>query len=315
MVQWSVMKTGIERFDALHAYGLGVLLATVSGSPVTLEDWGVQFSLESSTLPSALLVSEQFLEETILPLPTEKDVQCWNGQAESCPFSVRLFDGLLAALITIPGPKVFSVSDALRKQEHALETVKRALEKVRKQIQRWNRVLHQEECRQKGWIADLLRAYQPHQQTLPRFARKSDHEKSISVLMTIDAFFGYDLRKMHSDAQMTEKANVVVHGARYATLLVFIGASRFLRAQPLAAEHVALFLPCASRLTVMAKAALPVLSPVPHAQEHALMLRWVQHYLASASSGERTHRLLYQVLQCQKAQQPLSTNQGELDDQ
>ena len=262
MMQWAVVKTGIERFDLLHVYGLGALLATLSGSPVAIEDRGVLFSLEGTTLPSTLPVTEQFLEENLLPLPTGKEVQLWSETAEPCPFSIRLFDGLLAALITIPGPKVFSVSDAVRKQQHTPETMTRALEKVRKQIQRWKRVLQQGMRHQQGWIADLFRDYQPHQPTPPRFARKKEHGKDISVLMAIDAFFGYDLRNIHNDAQMMEKANVAVREAHYATLLVFIGASRFLRAQCLAADHVALFLPGVLSGAVAAETALPILSPI-----------------------------------------------------
>ena len=45
------------------------------------------------------------------------------------------------------------------------------------------------------------------------------------------------------------------------------------------------------------------------------MLYWLQQFLASTSSGNRNNRLLYQILQCQKAQQPLSISQGELENQ
>lgn len=314
-MQWSVIKTGIERFDVLHAYGLGVLLATVNRSPVMIKDQGVQFSLEGATLPSTLPATEQFLEEVLLPLPDEKEVLLWCETADPCPFSIQLFDGLLAALTTIPGPQAFSVSDAIRKQQHSPGTMMHALKKVQKQIQRWKLFLQRTVRSQKGWIADVLVDYQPHQPTIPCFAHKKEHEKTLSILMAIDAFFCYDLRNMHNDAQMTEKTNVAVRETRYATLLVFIGASRFLRAQCLASDHVALFLPCASTMIMTAETALPLLPAVPYALEHALVLHWLQQFLASASLGERKHRLLYQILQCQKAQQPLITAQGELDDQ
>jgi hypothetical protein len=40
-MEWSVVKMGIPMFDALHTYGLAVLLATASGQPVEINDAGL----------------------------------------------------------------------------------------------------------------------------------------------------------------------------------------------------------------------------------------------------------------------------------
>ena len=47
-MEWCVVKTGAEMFDALHAYGLGILVASVTSSPVMLQDQGFVYILHSS---------------------------------------------------------------------------------------------------------------------------------------------------------------------------------------------------------------------------------------------------------------------------
>ena len=40
-----VVKTGAEMFDALHAYGLGILTASASQTPVELSDEGISYKV------------------------------------------------------------------------------------------------------------------------------------------------------------------------------------------------------------------------------------------------------------------------------
>jgi hypothetical protein len=44
-MEWSVVKIGVEQFDSLHACGLGILLATATGSTVELWDAGCHYRL------------------------------------------------------------------------------------------------------------------------------------------------------------------------------------------------------------------------------------------------------------------------------
>ncbi len=106
-MEWSVVKIGIEQFDILHAYGLGILLATATSEPVELREQGCYYHL---SCPVARLprVSCSVLLERALPLPGEEEVLTCSPHTEQPKLAVAVFDGLLAALFTTPaGPRVF----------------------------------------------------------------------------------------------------------------------------------------------------------------------------------------------------------------
>jgi hypothetical protein len=50
MTKWHVVKVGAEMLDALHAYGLGILIASATDSPVELNDKGIVYELGSHGL-------------------------------------------------------------------------------------------------------------------------------------------------------------------------------------------------------------------------------------------------------------------------
>lgn len=130
-MEWSVVKIGVEQFDILHAYGLGTLLATATGSPVELRDTGCHYRL-SCPAPHNPRVNCAALLEVALPLPGEEDVLACDPRAGEQKLPVAVLDGLLAALFTTPRPRVLSVSDLLGKQCLDEKALQRGLHKVAK---------------------------------------------------------------------------------------------------------------------------------------------------------------------------------------
>lgn len=47
-MRWRVIKMGVELFDALHAYGLGILVTYATGEPVCMQNEGNSYLLCSS---------------------------------------------------------------------------------------------------------------------------------------------------------------------------------------------------------------------------------------------------------------------------
>lgn len=107
---------------------------------------------------------------------------------------------------------------------------------------------------------------------------------------------------------------MTIRGTRFATLLAYIGAMRFLRAQQVKGGLIAYSVPVASALTLHTGSARPLLwSRNDDEPEQALLLQALD--LASEhSQGEtRWTALLYQVLQVQAKQQVISRSRGVLD--
>ncbi len=128
-MEWSVVKIGIQQFDILHAYGLGILLATACDEPVELRDMALQ-------LPR---MSYDSLLEKVLPLPREEDVRACAPSARAQRLSVTVLDGLLTALFTTPGSRILSVSDLLGRLRLDEKALQRGIRKVAKSISRWKK--------------------------------------------------------------------------------------------------------------------------------------------------------------------------------
>src|SRR5258708_7752348 len=114
-MEWCVMRTGIRQFDMLHAYGLGVLLATACDTTVELGEAAYNYILSCSVCELPQVDSDALLE-CAFPLPDEEEVRLCDLHAEAQKLAITVLDGLLAALFTTPGPRALSVSDLLRKQ-------------------------------------------------------------------------------------------------------------------------------------------------------------------------------------------------------
>jgi chorismate-pyruvate lyase len=308
-VEWCVAKIGAEMFDALHAYGFGILLASASQAPVRLKDEGVVYTLHSRirTPPQATV---DLLDE-VLVLPKLDDIPVAARSHTPVPLAVANLDGLLAARFTTPGIRPVSVHDLLDKQRLNPSALADGLTKVNTARAQWKKYAARKSRRSSGWLLDLLQDYGVAHPKIPLPVDAADTR--LSVLMTIDPSFSYSTRRPISDGLITDKHNVAISGPRYAALLTFIGAARFLRAQRVAGHRVNFYVPLATSITLDAETALPILYPVEHASDHAVGLRWLTHWRMARASKTRWKSLAYQVLQTQKAQQSISCARGCLD--
>ena len=76
----------------------------------------------------------------------------------------------------------------------------------------------------------------------------------------IDPSFSYSLRRPTSDGELTHKSNLTVRGTRFAPVLTYLGASRFLRAQRVTGSLVNVYVPLPSNLILTRKIAFPPLT-------------------------------------------------------
>ncbi len=306
------MKTGIEQFDILHAYGLAILLATGCNVPVELRDMACSYTLSYSTLQLPQVNCDVLLEK-VFPLPGEEEMRVFDPRAREQNLSVAVLDGLLTALFTTPGPRVLSVSDLVGKQRLDEEALQKGLHKVAKRINRWKAFARRATKGKKvDWLSDVLRDYHPEHPAFPTLV-EGKYEGDINVLMTIDPSFCFSLRSALSLGRMTEKTQVAVRGTRYAGLLAFIGASRFLRAQRLSGALVNCYVPVARQVSIDADTALPILFPTDCRPDQAALWHWLD--LSQQSSQPKTvwNGLAYQTLLTQGQQQSLSLESGMLE--
>jgi hypothetical protein len=311
-MQWRVVKLGIEQFDVLHAYGLAILLTTACGVPVALQDTVYCYTL---SCPQVELprVNVTFLLESVLPLPDEEELRLCDLHAQEQKLPVTVLDGLLAALFTTPGSRVLSVSDLLGKQHLDAEALAKGLHKVAKTINQW-KAFARRTARRQGidWLNNVLRDYNPERPAFPILV-EGKYEGDINVLMTIDPSFCFSLRSAQSLGRMTEKTQVAVRGTRYAGLLAFIGASRFLRAQRLSSSVVNYYVPIARTLSINAESSLPLLFPVDEKPDQAALGRWLALSQQSLRPEAVWRGLAYQTMLTQGQQQSLSVESGVLE--
>lgn len=161
MMNWMVVKTGIEVFDLLHAYGLGVVLAWISGTTLELRDAGLTFVLESPQ--TALPEGGVDLLDDILCLPSVQQVQEERNHKKSdAALPLANLDGLLAATLTVPGGKrSFSVADLLKYQHRDPSTVARGLAKVQGKREEWKRELSTQLHGAPDWVGTCSQEYAP----------------------------------------------------------------------------------------------------------------------------------------------------------
>ena len=250
-MKWCVMKTGIERFDALHAYGLGVIVASAYESPTDVYEDALCYTLHcTSSARSRVSAHEMF--DIICPLPTEEMLQAiyeqpgeYQRHNEEEHLALHTFDGLLAALLTVPqGVRCCSVADLLDKEGHRPSALKDGSQKVQAQWAKWKARILQQTHTSFDWLGDLLEEYRPDAACVSLF-QPSQSKTDITVTMTIEPTLGYASRNPLSDARVTNKINMTVKGTRFAAWLAYVGASRFLRAQRVLGDSINYYVPFA----------------------------------------------------------------------
>lgn len=309
-MEWHVVKTGAETFDALHAYGLGIVLAYVTRSPIELRNKGVVYVLQSpiTTVPE----TEADILRQALALPTPEEVDAAAEKPKEASLSVTNLDGLLAATFTTRGVRVVSVVDALNKKRFRPSVIQKALKKANAAVTRLQSYTERKARHTCGkWLSEVLQDYGVENAQTPLPIDKGSAH--IAVPMTLEPYFSYSTRRPISDGLITDKGNVTLRGTRYAAVLAFVGAARFLRAHRIAGDLVNFYVPIAAEMTFQPEISLPMLYPAEHSAEHAVVLRWLVYHKAYYLPSSRWNSLAYQVMQTQGVQQSISRDRGLLD--
>ena len=311
-MEWSVVKIGNAQFDILHAYGLGILLATACNEQVELKETAFCYVLSCSIGRLPHMSCNELLEK-VSHLPEEESLQAYVHHDMEQHLPVTVLDGLLAALFTTPGPRVLSVRDLLEKQRLDAKAIQKGLHKVANSINRW-KVLAEKAAHGKevDWLTNVLDDYDLEHPAHP-ILTVGKSERDINVLMTIDPAFAFSLRSARSDGRMTWKTQVTLRGTRYGSLLAYIGAARFLRAQRLSGKLVNCYIPIAKNITIRADTSLPLLFPTDESPDRAALRRWLALSQEVWQPGVVWSGLAYQTLLTQGQQQSLSFESGVLD--
>ena len=309
-MDFNLVKTGAGMFDALHAYGLGTLLAHVSGLPVDLRD-GATVSALTCSMTSIPTASYSLLDD-VLALPTAEELLALPTtlRQQASP-EIGNLDGLLATLFTSPGTRASSVGEVLWKSRLDHSVAELAIKKVRTARERWKKRVSRHGGGASGWLEQLLQEYDPDKPAIP-VPRNVDRGNELSLLMTIDPSFGYSTRRPSSDGFVTQRTNVTIRGASFAVLLAYIGAARFLRAMPVKGDLVVFVVPVAGAITLSPQMGLPLLAPAEYTTEQALVLQWLE-YVLQPCGHTRWSGLAYLVVQKQGAQQSIPRERGYLD--
>jgi hypothetical protein len=311
-MEWSVVKIGIAQFDTLHAYGLGILLATACGEPVELRETAFCNILSCSIQRLPRMSCNELLER-VFPLPGEGGLQAYDYRDLEQHLPVTVLDGLLAALFTTPGLRVLSVSDLLEKQRLDAKAIRRGLHKVANCLGRWRALTGKAAPgKEVDWLTSVLDDYDLEHPTHPILS-VGKSVKDVNVLMMIDPAFAFSLRSARSDGRMTWKTQVTLRGTCNGALLAYIGAARFLRAQRLSGELVNCYVPIAKNITIRADTSLPLLYPTDKGPDRASLLRWLALSQEAWQPGIVWSGLAYQTLLTQGQQQSLSLESGVLD--
>ena len=157
-MRWRTLKMGRAFFDALHTYGMAVVIATLTKEPVTLQDKGILYELTCPMpmLPPAATVD---LFDLLFPLPTEEQLFPLK-EKDATPVAVTVLDGLLAALLTIPrSPAAANVHDLCLAQRFEPRSIANGMHKVSKKIHDWKDWVGQTAQDPTNWVAEMLDDY------------------------------------------------------------------------------------------------------------------------------------------------------------
>jgi hypothetical protein len=297
---WSVYKTGAYMFDQLHACGLGILLACLTGQPVNLVDEGAAYRLKTAVAPPATLPDD--LWQRLFSLPANANLE------EVEQLSLSVFDGLLAALFTTKGVRLVSTADAIWNAKYRPTAITEGLDKVNGAVTRWQTFVLRHTRSQTDWVAALLPAYDPEKR--PSYHPAPVSRKGLAVLMTLDPTFSYASRQPVSDHLLDKKCNVGFAQMPFAPLLAYIGAARFLRAQRTKGNFVNFYTPLFQQMDISCDVNLAMLKASVNNSRQTLLHHWLSGFLHTqhAMTG-----LAYQFLQTQGAQQSISVMRGCLD--
>jgi hypothetical protein len=316
-MEWRVIKIGAQMFDMLHAYGVGIVVACATKEPVVIEDEGYSYLLSSPCMTIPHTSIDLFDEVFRLPRP-EEVLGLEQAQTQATrpptPLAVANLDGLLAALFTRPdGAHCCSLSALLHKYRFDSSVIERGIASVRGICTKWKTMTAQEVPSASHWLDELLKDYNALRPCQP-LPVTSSHDAGITAALTLDPSLGYAARQPLSDGQVAKKVNLTIRGTRFASLLAYIGAMRFLRAQPVAGSFIAYSVPVASMLDLSVESARSLLwARDDDEPEQALVLQALDLVTRDSEAKGTWKALSYQVLQTMAKQQAISRLRGSLD--
>jgi hypothetical protein len=309
-MQWSLIKTGAEHFDLLHAYGLGILLAHASGQPIEVRNSGATATLISNeTVPPSGPLT--LLDEVLL-VPTHQAIATARLTETSLPLAN--LDGLLTLLFSTPGGRVLSVADLLTKARHDTECIAHALGKVQHALAHWKTISANEAFfGAASWLERVLQDYQPDAPTIP-IPTAAHSTRDLSLVMMLDPSFSYSNHRPRSDGLMSHNTQITLHGTRFAIVLAAIGAARFLRAHRVRGGLVNCLVPKAASVLLTHHASFPLLPPTDLDASQALLVQWLAtaRHRRQGVSAQWTG-LSYQIIQTQGMKASISRTHGSLD--
>ena len=299
---WQVTKTGTAKmFDALHAYGLGVLIATATGKSVELTDSGICYTLRLTG--TVALVPNKNLWLALWPFPDQQP----NVAAEN-EFFLANWDGLLATLFTTPGIRVVSIADLTTKINFDSSVRSKAYTKVQKAIERLHQQVTQSAGNVETWLPQVLQHYQID--NLQMHVPTSNRNSGLSIPMTLDPTLSYAIRRPLSDGYLTERTNLSFSDSPTPIILAYLGAARFLRSQHVSGNLVNFYVPLFNTLKMHSDTVLPRLPSFAREARQATVYHWLE---IGEQYGPDIGGLAYQTLQTQAAQQSISVELGYLN--
>jgi hypothetical protein len=308
-MEYQVIATGAQMFDACHTSGLGVLLAHATNAPVELTRASMGYRLSTHAAGTPALTPEVIRD--VLTIPDAATLADPSVTSSDLPIALGNLDGLLAAAFTSRGARLVSVQDARNKQTLNDEACKNAVDKASALVERLITYTERQERRTAGGIAALLTMYMSNQPASPVFTTKSNQD--VTLPMAIDPMLGYSTRQPLSDGRITQNTNLAVQNMPLAAPLAFIGAARFLRAQRCANKLVNLYLPLPRHIIITAAISLPLLTGTSFPVEQALAVHWLHTAEQQSVSNADWQALAYHTLQTQGTQQSFSRDAGVLD--
>jgi len=270
MRSYSVVKTGLECFDALHAFGVGTVLAFITNDSISIEGHGCRYLLQCNDFSSQITMRDVLWK--ILELPDLDEILSWNGKQDSISVQFATLDGLLAALYSVPGIKSVSSYDLFIRRKN-LDITEKALKKVASVIKRWEKGAKQDFA--KTLENQLQIGYNPDCPIAPLLIRGSNY--TFNLLMAIDPGFCFSNRRANSDGLMLEKNGVTIENIPLALIFSYIGAARFLRAQRVAGNQINFYVPLPLNATISPNTFLPTLWRRDLTPDSAAIEQWLTY--------------------------------------
>lgn len=294
MNRFRIWKTEFTLFNVLHALGLAIVLTECANEEVQLCDSGASFVLtmegEIESWPLGCTVRD------ILLIPSANEI------ARASKLALGNLDGLLAATLTMPGPRVSSVADLKSKTVQRQGIAAQALEKVESLISRVCRSVHSQLQPTANWISSIAEDYRDESAVVPQFQARNGN--SLTLTMPLDPAFGFSSRRPCSDAMINQKAALCMPSPRFGAALAYVGAARYLRAQRTKGSGILLYVPEFTDFVVKPHSVCNRL-PASHVPaQQAMYVHWLSTWRTYHKSASG---VLIQTMQTQGAKQSVST--------